>query len=78
MKSKILCAALAVLVVGLGAMGAPARADEPEERMRRLHFECDRGDRRACVRFGIMIGETRERHAEWRRSHPEWWWWEAR
>jgi hypothetical protein len=23
-----------------------------------------------------MIGENRERHAEWRRLHPEFWWWE--
>jgi hypothetical protein len=23
-----------------------------------------------------MIGENRERHAEWRRAHPAFWWWE--
>jgi hypothetical protein len=28
------------------------------------------------MRLGIMIGENRRRHAEWRRLHPEWWWWE--
>lgn len=76
MKKTILFAGLAALTVGIGVIGIPAQADEREERMHRLHFECDRGDRRACVRFGVMIGESREHHAEWRRSHPEWWWWE--
>ncbi len=41
-----------------------------------FHQLCDKGDRRACVRFGILIGENRERRDEWRRAHPEWWWWE--
>jgi hypothetical protein len=41
-----------------------------------FHQLCERGDRRACIRFGIMLGENRARHAEWRRLHPEWWGWE--
>jgi hypothetical protein len=41
-----------------------------------FHQLCEKGDRKACIRFGIMIGENRERHAEWRRLHPNWWWWE--
>jgi hypothetical protein len=41
-----------------------------------LHQLCDRGDRRACVRFGMMLGEAKERHAEWRKAHAEWWWWD--
>jgi hypothetical protein len=41
-----------------------------------FHQLCEKGDRRACVRFGIIIGESRERHAEWRRLHREWFWWE--
>jgi len=78
MKLKIFLAGLAL--ASLGAFGVMrttgALAESPtEERMRRLHHECDRGDRRACVQFGIMIGENRERHAEWQRTHPEWWWW---
>jgi hypothetical protein len=28
------------------------------------------GDRKACIRFGVMIGENRERRVEWRRLHP--------
>ncbi len=79
MRATILFAGLAALVAGVGLMqtnSASAQEREHEERMRRLHFECERGDRRACVNFGILIGENRERHAEWRRAHPEWWWWE--
>jgi hypothetical protein len=37
-----------------------------------IDFEaCEDGDRRACVRLGIIIGENRERRAAWRREHPE-------
>jgi len=41
-----------------------------------LHQLCDRGDRKACVRFGMLLREAKERHADWRRAHAEWWWWE--
>jgi hypothetical protein len=41
-----------------------------------FHQLCDKGDRRACVRFGILIGQNQQRHADWRRSHAEWFWWE--
>jgi hypothetical protein len=52
----------------------PARViarDELQERMLRLRARCEDGDRRACVRLGILIGENRERRAAWRREHPE-------
>jgi hypothetical protein len=39
--------------------------------MFRLREACEDGDRRACVRFGIILGENRERQAEWRRQNPE-------
>ncbi len=78
MSPKILIAVLALVLVGIGTMRVTARADAfaEEEHMRRLHFDCDHGDRRACVNFGVLIGEHRERHGEWRRTHPEWWWWQ--
>jgi hypothetical protein len=77
MKAKILLATTALMLgVGVVASSAPAQAQDREEMMRRYHYECDRGDRRACVRFGILLGESRERHEEWRRSHPEYFWWE--
>jgi hypothetical protein len=63
----------------LTALATAAEAQEPlRERMNRNHVECNRGDRAACVRFGILIGENRERQADWRREHQDWWWWERR
>jgi hypothetical protein len=41
-----------------------------------LHRLCDAGDRKACVKFGMMLGEMREHHVEWRRTHPEFFFWE--
>jgi hypothetical protein len=40
-----------------------------------FHQLFSKGDRKACIRFGIMIGEVCERHAEWCRTHPEFCWW---
>ena len=45
--------------------------DELSDRMLGLRIACEDGDRRACVRLGIIIGENRERRANWRREHPE-------
>jgi hypothetical protein len=45
--------------------------DELRDRMLQLREGCDEGDRRACVRLGIIIGENRERRGAWRREHPE-------
>jgi hypothetical protein len=45
--------------------------DELQDRMLELRERCEDGDRRACVRLGILIGENRERRAAWRREHPE-------
>jgi hypothetical protein len=45
--------------------------DELQDRMLELRERCEEGDRRACVRLGILIGENRERRAAWRREHPE-------
>ena len=45
--------------------------DELRERMSEYREACEDGDRRACVRLGVIIGENRERRAAWRRDHPE-------
>jgi hypothetical protein len=50
---------------------APAARDELRDRMFELREACEDGDKRACVRLGIIIGENRERRAAWRRDHPE-------
>jgi hypothetical protein len=49
----------------------PRHRDEVGDRLMELREGCDAGDRRACVRLGILIGEHRERREAWRREHPE-------
>jgi hypothetical protein len=49
----------------------PPRRDELRYRMLQFREACEEGDRRACVRLGIIIGENRERRAAWRRENPE-------
>lgn len=69
----------ALLLAGTVQSSVPARAADwtaREAELVGLHQLCDRGDRRACVRFGMLLGEARERHADWRRAHAEWFWWE--
>ena len=69
-------AAAALVALGATASSVPVRAQEGQAELIGLHQLCDRGDRKACVRFGMLLGESRERHVEWRRLHPDWWWWE--
>ena len=71
---KLLLAASAAF---LFAASVPVFAQPPlEVRLHETHVNCDRGDRAACVRFGILLGEHPERLAEWRRAHAEWFWWD--
>jgi hypothetical protein len=73
-RTIILAAAVAATCGVIGA--SPVRAQEREIELRRLHHECDAGDRKACVRFGEILGEERAHRERWRREHPEWFWWE--
>ena len=77
---KPLMAAVAI-AVGISATTAvvttPAHAqNNVEAEMLGYHQLCDKGDRKACVRFGILLGKNEQRHADWRRAHAEWSWWE--
>jgi hypothetical protein len=78
MITRSLLAAAGISIVGaVAASSSPAHAQgNVEAEMIGFHQLCDRGDKRACIRFGILIGENRQRHADWRRLHPDWWWWE--
>jgi len=49
---------------------APVR-DELSDRMMEYRARCEDGDRRACVRLGILIGENRARREAWRRDYPD-------
>jgi hypothetical protein len=80
MRSRALLTASAVAGVimstPLSSISASAQVREAE--IIGLHQLCERGDRRACVQFGFMLGPNRERHDEWRRAHRDWFWFEAR
>jgi hypothetical protein len=80
MTLKPLMAAMAI-AVGISAtttmVATPARAQSNvEAEMLGFHQLCEKGDRKACVRFGILIGKNEQRHADWRKAHAEWFWWE--
>ena len=76
-RSLFTAAVVTAAAVGTLSFNAPARAQHARDaEMIGFHQLCERGDRRACIRFGIMLGENRAHHAEWRRLHPEWWAWE--
>ena len=78
LKPLIAAMAIAIGISATSAMVAtPARAQgDVEAEMLGFHQLCDKGDRKACVRFGILIGKNEQRHADWRKSHAEWFWWE--
>ncbi|MGO9361611.1 MAG: hypothetical protein ACLP1D_28680 [Xanthobacteraceae bacterium] len=74
-KSFLAAGAMAVAIVG--AVQSPARAQSANEaEIIGFHQLCEKGDRRACIRFGILIGQNQQRHADWRRAHADWFWWE--
>ncbi len=54
----------------------PDRFEVLRQQMAEYRAGCEDGDRRACVRLGIIIGENRERRAQWRRDNPELFFWE--
>lgn len=80
LKSLVAAAGFAgAMVVGAASIGTPVQAQNAREaELIGFHQLCEKGDRRACVRFGMLLGENRERHAEWRKHHADWWWWEGR
>jgi hypothetical protein len=77
LKSLFTAAVVLTAAVATLSFNVPARAQHARDaEMIGYHQLCERGDRKACIRFGMMLGENRVRHAEWRRLHPEWWGWE--
>jgi hypothetical protein len=49
---------------------------EVRDRLAGYRDACRDGDRRACVRLGIIIGQNQERRGQWQREHPDYFWWE--
>jgi hypothetical protein len=79
LRSMLIGSAVLATIPGAILSVTAAQAQGKEAREAELigfHALCDKGDRKACVRFGMMLGEMRERHVEWRRLHPEFFFWE--
>lgn len=79
MFAKWFLAATALAVVALGGAACSTDAGAQggvEMEIVGLHQLCNQGDRRACVRFGMLIGENKQRQVDWRRAHADWFWWE--
>ena len=53
-----------------------SRWEAVREQMVEFREGCEDGNRRACVRLGIIIGENRERRQQWSREHPEMFSWD--
>ncbi len=53
-----------------------SRWEAVREQMAEFRSGCEEGNRRACVRLGVIIGENRERRAQWSREHPEMFSWD--
>ena len=76
MIARTALAGLAISILAGALAPAPTLAQNARDaELVGFHQLCYKGDRKACIRFGILIGQNQERHAEWRRLHPEWWWW---
>ena len=71
-----------VIATGIGGSAvmaaAPAQAQGAavEAEIIGFHQLCEKGDRKACIRFGILIGRNEQRNADWRRAHADWFWFE--
>jgi len=58
-------------LIAAGIAGSASMAASPRPRRKRdgggnhrLHQLCEKGDRKACIRFGILIGRNEQRNAD--------------
>jgi hypothetical protein len=73
-KSLLSVSVITIAVLGWQPLARAQSAHEAE--IIGFHQMCQKGDRRACVHFGMMIEHDHDMQAEWRRTHPEFFWWE--
>ncbi len=76
-KSTLISAAIFISGAAMLSSVPVLAQDRPTKEGERLRQLCDRGDHRACVRFGMLLNENCAHHDVWRRSHPEFWWFEG-
>jgi hypothetical protein len=55
----------------VAVVAPPPRPDPFRDRLMGLRGACEAGDRGACVRMCIIIGENRARVAAWRHDYPD-------
>ena len=72
----MLGAASIAMGAGLWSTSATAQPAAVEAEIIGFHQLCNKGDRRACVRFGMLLERSREHHALWRKAHADWFWWD--
>ena len=75
-KFFMLAFASAAMVTGTSLIEPAHAQDSREAEIIGLHQLCNQGDRGACVRFGMMLQQNRDRHDAWRRAHPEFFFYE--
>jgi hypothetical protein len=73
-KSLLSVSVITIALLGWQPLAQAQSAHEAE--IIGFHQMCEKGDRRACVRFGMIIERDHDMQAEWRRTHPEFFWWE--
>ena len=69
-------AILAVLGLALASVRPAFAQSDAQAEIRSYHLRCEQGERKACVVFGMAIEHHRDMQGEWRRTHPEWFWYE--
>ncbi len=75
-QMKIVPRLLALSLAGFLIAGTAFAQDAREAEMIGMHQLCDHGDRKACIKFGMMIQQNHYHMEAWRHSHPEWFWYE--
>jgi len=60
------------LLISIAFSAASSAQDAREAEMIGMHQLCDHGDKKACVKFGMMIQQNHDRMDAWRHNHPDW------
>ena len=73
--NRYLIGAMTAAIFACASLPAIAQ-DGREAQMIGFRDFCEHGDKKACVKFGMMLQQNADRHAEWRHSHPDWFFFE--
>ena len=73
--SKYMIGAAVAALLACNSYTAAAQ-DGREAQMIGFRDFCEHGDKKACVKFGMLLQQNLDRQTEWRRSHPDWFFFE--